>query len=223
MKKMWLNFMPVIIGIVVLSCSKEEAIVLDSSAEVKLSALAERYSVSSPYDEGLPGIDPDIVLNLPTEPETPVRPPWRPFQIYETPTQNYKDSTSLFDISQLEEHKTYHKIQNEELSLAFFDTDGSPARALKLSAGEEGWNADWGELPNVERINPEVLYIKVKGYLVTAIQLSKPCIEFGLEIAPDHQNFDHLLDVDFGSWHYGATGGIVWSRTKSPSGARLFL
>jgi hypothetical protein len=122
----------------------------------------------------------------------------------------------------LEAHKTYHKVQNEELSIAFFDTDGSQARALKLKPGDEGWNANWGNLPNVESINPEVLYIKVKGSLVTAIQLSKPCIEFGLEIAPDHQNFDHLLDVDFGSWHYGATGGIVWSRVKSPSDARLF-
>jgi hypothetical protein len=223
MKKICLNLvMPVIIGMVILSCSKEEAIVVDSSANAALSTLAEQYSVNSPFDEGVLGIDPDIVLDLPTEPESPTRPPRPPFQIYETPTQNYKDSTSSFDVSQLETHKTYHKIQNEKLSIAFFDTDGTPARVLKLNPGAEGWNANWGNMPYVESINPEVLYIKVKAYLVTTIHLSKPVTEFGLEIAPDHQNFDHLLNVDFGSWHYGATAGIVWSRTKSPSGARLF-
>ncbi len=223
MKKIGLNFvMPVIIGMFLMGCSKGEMFEVDSSANAKVSLLAEQYSVNAPYYDGVPGIDPNIVLNLPTEPETPTRPPWGEFQIYETPTQNYKDSTSTFNISQLETHKTYHKIQNEKLSLAFFDTDGTPARVLKLNSGEKGWNANWGDIPKVESTNPEVLYIKVKAYLVTTIQLSKPCTEFGLEIAPDHQNFDHLLNVDFGSWHYGATDGIVWSRTRSPSGARLF-
>jgi hypothetical protein len=137
MKKICLNFaIPIIIGMVVLSCSKEEVIQVDSSAKATLSTLAEQYSVNFPYDEGVPGIDPAIVLDLPTEPETPTRPPGQRFQIYATPTQNYKDSTSLFDISQLETHKTYHKIQNEKLSIGFFNTDGSPARVLKLARAQ---------------------------------------------------------------------------------------
>jgi hypothetical protein len=152
------------------------------------------------------------MINLPTETESPERPNWLPFDIYQNPTQSYKDSTTSLDISQVESHKTYHKIQNENLSIAFFDTNGAPSRLLKLQPGAEGWNSAWGTAPQVESGNPEVLYIKYSSYLVTTIQLSKPCIEFGMEIAPDHQNFDHLLDVDFGSWFYGATPGITAQR-----------
>jgi hypothetical protein len=92
---------------------------------------------------------------------------------------------------------------------------------LKLQPGPEGWNSEWGKAPQVESSSPEVLYVKYQSYLVMTIYLSKPCTEFGLEIAPDHRNFDHLVNVDFGLYFYGGTGGNVWMNTKSPSGARL--
>jgi len=222
MKKIYLHqVLPLLFGLMLLGCSKEEVPVIDSSKQAALLAAAEQYAVSSPYDEGTPGVDPSIVINLPTEPECPTRPASLPAEIIDNPTQEYKNETTLLDISQLENHKTYHKVQNDKLSVAFFDTFGAPIRALKLQPGAEGWNSEWGKAPQVESSGPEVLYIKYTRYLVATIYLSKPCTEFGLEIAPDHQNYDHLVEADFGLYFYGGTGGNVWKVTKSPSGARL--
>jgi hypothetical protein len=79
--------------------------------------------------------------------------------------------------------------------------------------------AKWGSLPLVAKENPDVLFTNPREM---AIALSKPCIEFGFEIALNMQNKDYSYYVSFGNVLYDQSKGILTRSAITPSGARLF-
>jgi hypothetical protein len=223
MKKIIIGYVAILVlGTSIISCSKEEAVVNNSVQMAASNNPLYRHAVLAPNNFGVPGIDPFEKLKLPIDSVDPSEGPKYPFSVIDVPTPAYKKETCLLDISKLESHKTYHAIQSNKLIVGFFDEHGSAARVLKLNSDTTGWNAAWGCVQNVEVKNPDVLYIGTNNSFVTVIYLSKPCIEFGFELAPDLQDFDHNISVKFGNWYNGLSEGCVTSKVRSPSGARLF-
>jgi hypothetical protein len=213
----------VVLGIatMLISCSKEEGMVSDSARKSSTDAVVNSYSVNPPYDDGLPGTDAKINFIVPESPDDQSGGPYYPFTIIKTPTSTYKEETCLLNFSGLESNKTYHKITGGKLAIGFYDESHLPARVLKLDNGPSGWNSIWGSNPNVECKNPDVLYVKTLGYIVAYIYLSKPCIEFGFEVAPNHQDYDHHFSVGYGNYFISPANGIINSTSRSPSGASL--
>jgi len=209
--------MVMVLVTMIISCSKEEGVVSGSVQKTESNPESYHYAVNRPYDEGEPGIEPTTPLIPSVGTDTLITDPKYPYTVIETPTQAYKDETCLLDISKLEEHKTYYKVQNDKLTIGF---DNQPA--LKLKSGPTGWNARWGLAPYVECENPEVLFVRPLSSIVTVISFSKPCIEFGFEMAPNHQDYDHGLGVVFGTDFLDYSEGFTSSIVRSPSGARLF-
>lgn len=211
-----------VLGTTILSCSKEEAIVNNSAQMAASNNPLYHYSVLAPNNVGLAGIDPYEKLKLPIDSVDPSEGPKYPFTVIDVPTPSYKKETCLMDISKLESHKTYHAIQSGKLIIGFFTGNGSAARVIKLNSGTDGWNAAWGSAQNVEVQKPDVLYVGTNNALVTVIYLSKPCIEFGFELAPDLQDYDQNIVVKFGNSFNKFSEGCTTSKVRSPSGARLF-
>jgi hypothetical protein len=223
MKKINICYVAILVlGTTIISCSKDEAVVNNSSQMAASNNPLYHYSVIAPYNVGVAGIDPSEKLKLPIDSIDPSEGPKYPFNVLDVPTPTYKQETCLLDISKLESHKTYHAIQSDKLTVGFFNADGSAARVLKLNSGPTGWNAAWGCVQNVELKSPDVLYVSTNSSMVTVIYLSKPSIEFGFELAPDQQDYDHRIGVAFGNWFKGSSEGCVTSTVRSPSGARLF-
>lgn len=208
------------------SCSKDESSVTDQGTKLSNTAAQNPYELSfggriADYPAGK---DAPKALIFPNPPDDPYGGPKFPFTVIQTPTPEYLNETCLVDISKLENNKTYHSIQNGKLTIGFFSgaSGGSEARLLKLkSSNETGWTSAWGEAPYVQGENPEVLYTTIsRDQLI--IYLSKPCIEFGFEIAPNHKNYNHRFGASYGDWVFDSNKGSVGQLvTKSPSGARL--
>jgi hypothetical protein len=223
MKKIKLSFLSILVlGTTVLSCSKDDAVINNSSLMAGSGNPLYHFSVRAAYNVGLAGIDPSENLKLPIDSVAPPEEPKYPFEVIEVPTPTYKKETCLLDISKLECHKTYHAIKNGKLILGFFNENGSKARALKLNSSPEGWDAIWGCDGVVELKSPDVLYFSITSLNVTVIYLSKPCTEFGFELAPDLQDYDHKIAVAFGTSSKDSSEGCVTSTVRSPAGARLF-
>jgi hypothetical protein len=223
MKKMKLCYVSILVlGTTIISCSKEEAVVNNSAQMAASNNPLYHHSVLAANNVGFAGIDAAEKLILPIDSVDPSGGAKYPFKAIEEPTPTYKKETCVLDISKLECHKTYHAIKSGKLIVGFFEANGSPARALKLNSSPTGWNAIWGCIPDVEDVNPDVLYFSIKSPTVTVIYLSKPCTEFGFELAPDLQDYDHNISVAFGTWSKGLSEGCVTSTVRSPSGARLF-
>jgi hypothetical protein len=226
-------FLLIALATVILGCAKEEAVLKTTSATSSEDWPSEvqYYALRPPYDEGGPGIDAQGLLNFPTNPEFnfPYGPdkelPRFPFSVIEVPNKLYLKETCLFDVSKLENNKTYHKLQNGSLTIGFIEGSGGAGerRVLKLkSSSAKGWNSQWGFSPTVEQEDPDVFYFHLYNSESMFLYLSKPCIEFGFEVAPNHKNYDHNFYVDYGDWIRDDSKGSVMRTTKSPSGARLY-
>jgi hypothetical protein len=219
------------LGTMFFSCAKDDAAVLESATNVSSQALneAEQFAWFPTYKEVDPGKDASGSLNTPTEPrpnfpygpddEIPKR---YPFKVIDKPDLGYVNETCLFDIADLERNKSYHKLQNGSLRIGFFDDGFEPLRLIKLpSSSESGWNAHWGTTPAVEQEKPDVLYYNTWNSRSIIIYLSKPCTEFGFEIAPNNKRSTHSFIVDVGDWLNDDSKGTVSVETKTPSGAAL--
>jgi hypothetical protein len=216
MKKMNRRYLLVlVVGALIISCTKEEATVDETAQKFSSNTAVERYAVNPPYDSGEPGIDPSVVIKIPPDQEDPFSGPDYPFTRINTPTATYKHETCLLDISKLESGKTYQKIKDDKLAIGF------AGRVLKLNSGPRGWDANWGSAPSVECERPDVLYMGESGNIFNVIYLSKPCIEFGFEMAPNHLDYDHHFGAAYGNWYYGFSEGWNQLSIRSPSGARL--
>jgi hypothetical protein len=229
MKKCLISIL--VLGIAIISCTKDEAVVVNSSQKAKTTKPLYYYSVSERNTVGLPGIDPAEKLTVVIDTADPAGGHIFPFKIINLPTPSYKKETKLLDISKLENHKTYHAIKCNDLIVGFFDSDGADIRALKLEPNPNGsgWTDPWGYSPNVEAERPEVLYfnvpnpiVTISDQIVTVLYLSKPCIEFGFELTPDLNDYSLPVNVSFGTWFTGFFEGSVTSMVSSPAGARLF-
>lgn len=222
-KNYFRSFMFVALGAMIVSCSKEKSSVVDTTTKLASTKESVPYELSlkNYYDARERGKDAPAKLYLPGLPENQSNKKY-PFSIIQTPTREYLDETCLVDISKLEDNKTYHSIQNGKLTIGFFGqiSDGK-TRVLKLkSSSETGWNSKWGVSPDTENEAPEVLYT----YFDTRhmyIHLSKPVLEFGFEIAPNHKHYDHRFIIGFGKHIFDYSRGTVNASAKSPSGARL--
>jgi hypothetical protein len=226
MKKILLrSLMVASIATVIISCSKEEGTVVpDTKMAAKEASIPYELSFTDYRSEFALGNDSPNSIFFPMPPDNPWEWPYYTFTRIETPTSEYLKETCLFDISKLEDNKTYTRIKNGKLTIGFFNnpSDDAHTRLLKLkSSAETGWTSKWGTSPNIESENPDILYTRVsRDELV--IYLSQPCIEFGFEFAPNHKNYDHLLTAAYGDWIFdNAKGGVSNLKAKSPSGARL--
>lgn len=209
-------FSSVTASVIVVSCSKEEVVNNGTTQKAFAETAVNHYSVNPPYDKGEPGKEPAIHLQPPAGLDSMVTEPKYPYIIIETPTTSYINETCLLDISKLETHKTYHAIQNGKFLISFnYDS------VLKLDSGPTGWNSKWGSAPYVECENPDVLYMPTTYTVATVIYLSEPCIEFGFELAPNHQDYDHGFGAIFGNDFIDYSEGFTSSVMRSPSGARL--
>jgi hypothetical protein len=214
----------VALGTMILSCSKEEAPVVTTEKKIAATNAAVPYELAFQGSVGsyAAGKDASKPLYFPGEPDDPWQWPKYPFSVIATPTKEYLDETCLVDVSKLENNKTYHTIQNGKLTIGFFSDGGSGLRFLKLKSGsKDGWNSEWGTSPNVGSKNPDVFYSLISREQLV-IYLSKPCIEFGFEVAPNHKDYDHKFGASYGDWLFDDAKGYVSSIvTRSPSGARL--
>jgi hypothetical protein len=212
------------VGTLIISCSKDESAV-NRKNEVASTNESEPYELSfveglSPYPAGT---DAPEALHMPYPPDDPYGVPRYPYTEIKNPTAEYLKETCLVDVSKLENGKTYHSIKSGKLTIGFFDGpfDNSKDRLLKLkSSSETGWNANWGMAPNVQSENPDVFYMAF-GRNDLIIYLSKPCTEFGFEIAPNHKNYDHKFLTEYGDWIYDNAKGGADVKARSPSGASL--
>jgi hypothetical protein len=221
MNKIKISYVAILfLGTTIIGCSKEDGVINNSVQMAAASNPLYHHAVLASYNFGVAGIDPAEKLKLPISSVDPSEGPKYPFSVIDVPTPSYKKETCLLDISKLESHKTYHAIQSDKLTVGFFDEKGSAARVLKLNSSTTGWNAAWGCVQNVELENPDVLYVSTDSLFV--IYLSKPCMEFGFELAPDLLDYDHNVSVKYGNWSNGLSEGCITSTVRSPSGARLF-
>ena len=225
MKNIYSRFLVVAaLAAMTISCSKEESTLAPGT---KMASVSEEvpYELSfSNYNSNFePGVDAPNNMFFPMPPDDPYEWPDFPFTVIQQPTSEYLKETCLFDVSKLENNKTYTRLKNGKLTIGFFrGSYGDETRLVKLKSGSEtGWNADWGTAPFIEHENPDVFYTPVsRDELV--IYFSKPCIEFGFEFAPNHKNYNHNLTAAYGDWIFdSAKGGVFELTAKSPSGARL--
>lgn len=218
----------------IISCSKKEVLAPETSDKSAASATTqvEEYAFFPAYQTREPGQDATGSLNYPTKPSLnfPYGPddvelPRYPFKVIESPIASYLKETCLFDVSKLENNKSYHKLQNGSLRIGFFEGNSylDEIRGIKLkSSSANGWNSHWGFSPTVENENPDVFFFHIYNFYSIYIYLSKPCIEFGFEIAPNHKNANHNFFVYYGDYTNDDSKGSVTVNTKSPSGARLY-
>lgn len=211
-------------GTIIISCSKEDVPVVNSKAEVASNDDPILYFQSFPdfnkkYE---PGKDVPGYTKYPVIPENSSQLPKVPFSTIEFPTKEYLDETCLFDISNLENKKTYNRIQNGKQVITFFGpgTDGI-SRLLKLkTSSNTGWIDSWGISPNVESDAKDVLFIETDRQFLF-IHLSKPVTEFGFEMNPNNKNYNHNFLVGFGDFTFDYTKGTVNKTIRNPTGARL--
>jgi hypothetical protein len=214
------------LGTMIISCSKEESDLTNKPTPVSntnvVAAAAQAQSVSNTL-VFTPGVEPAGYVYFPAPPDDPWTWPSYPYTKIATPTEAYKEEACLVDISNLEYGKSYKKVKNGKLLMGFFDENGTiemPMIKLKTSSAD-GWNAKWGVLPNVENENPDVLFAQTM-FRSVVIVLSKPCIEFGFEMAPNSQARSFSITANFGDWIYDPAKGAVNNDIKSPEGARLY-
>lgn len=221
--------MILVAGTLIISCSKDEALVKDQTSKTMdydpyESPYANRVLTIPHGYESAPGIDAKPITAAPIEWPDSVYSIRFPFERINSVTQAYKDETCLVDISKLEDDHHYNVIKNGKLSMTFYHNHLAD-RSLYLSKMKSGsggrWSAPWGALPMAEQEAPDVLYTNY-GIEDVIIMLSKPCIEFGLEVAPNSQNRDYSFSASFGDYPMQSKSGFV-SRTtaKTPSGAAL--
>lgn len=214
-------------SIAMLGCSKNESDLSGTPVPDSVSILAA-YPPTVPITNDLePGIEPGDDLVYPgREPGEYPPTPQEEFTVIPTPCPEYIKETCLFTIDHLEEGSTYHQLNNKNLKIAFFagyfQDPYAKVRRLKPSPpASSGWTAAWGNLPDVENEHPEVLFTTNFDYDLV-IALSKPCIEFGLELTPNSQNRAFKFDVLFGGYLSDYSSGFVSQYIETPSGAKRY-
>ncbi|EOR92635.1 hypothetical protein ADIARSV_4147 [Arcticibacter svalbardensis MN12-7] len=148
----------------------------------------------------------------------------RIFTLISVPSAEYIKATKLVDISKLIPGSFYHQIGTEDFYLSLFTRfdEELSFQKLKGSASTYGWNCHWNRPPFVEKEHPDILFNPdFRGEFL--IVLSKPCTEFGFELAPNikNKNTNFIGFYGNGNWDY-SSGKISALTTFSPSGARLF-
>jgi hypothetical protein len=215
-------------SVAIFGCTKDESSLSDTAKPKPVSISASNPPTVPITNDLKPGIEPGNDLVYPgREPGDYPPIPQEKFTVIPTPCPEYLKETRLFTINHLEEGSTYHQLNNKNLKIAFFDgysiVTYFKVRRLKPSPpAPYGWTAHWGNPPAVESEHPEVLLVP-PFYYDLVIALSKPCIEFGLELTPNTQNrafkFDLLLGGDV-SDH--SSGYINNQRVETPSGAKRY-
>jgi hypothetical protein len=141
------------------------------------------------------------------------------------PSAKYIKETTLVDISTLVAGSFYQQISSKDLNISFYDTYGESTlsmQKLKAKAPLYGWNSNWNRLPFVENTQPEVLYTSDTRGEFTMV-LSKPCTEFGFELAPIIKNKNTNFRVEYGTSNGDNSSGFIETITTfNPSGSRLF-
>jgi len=146
-----------------------------------------------------------------------------PYTAINTVTPEYLAETCPFDLSQLEDGKSYKQIDNKNLKMQFHVNSQNTSPVVKISsvaAPAFGWTAAWGTYPNVQQGNPQHL-IYTYNDKDFVILLSKPCIEFGFEIAPNSQGKEYGYGVSFGNAKFDDNRGSGGARVTTPLGAKL--
>jgi hypothetical protein len=202
-----------------LSCSKTESNVVETANAVVDSN--PFYPLTVPPIPGYtpePGIEPGQPISVPHP-----SPPAVDFTSSSGEDQDYFKETCRFNIAHLEEGKTYHQINNKNLNIAFFNPDSND-KAIKVrrlkptTPAPYGWIARWNDLLFVENEHPEVLFLDdfVKSFIIV---LSRPCIEFGLELSPNTQNVPYFFNFSVGDAPYSHVRGGYNFPIHTPSGA----
>jgi len=205
-------------------CSKVEN---NPAERAEISAVSTEFPLTVPESPGNPpepGIEPGQPIPIPLPPYPPLLS--TSSSSAGSPHEFYIKRTSLLSFAHLEEGKTYHQINSNELNIAFFSGDGNGkaihVRRLKpTSASTDSWNAHWNTLPNVENEHPEVLFMS-EFRETFMIVLSKPCIEFGFELSPNRQNKQFSFSNAAGNFLRDVSRGGLSFPVKTPSGAQLF-
>jgi hypothetical protein len=216
MKKLKDGFAIVFAILMVLSgCAKNEESVTNVPA-----AVSDRFNFPDTIKPE-PGIEPSDPIPGPHYDDVGLNPPRQPYTRIENPTAEYIKETCLFDISKMEVGRTYHQINNKNINIAF-SSFGSPTTVQRLvpTSSLWAWNAHWNYSPYVEKENPEVLFTPEELYF--EIFTSKPCIEFGVEVAPNLRKTDVVFNAGFGTFVPDNSIGFVKQHIKTPSGSRLF-
>ena len=207
-----------------LSCSKVESNIVERAETSDVPSGFPLTVPEAPEGSLEPGIEPGQPIQIPLPPY----PPLEGTASYSDggPNQLYIQRTSLLPISQLEEGKSYHQINSDNLNIAFFSGDGNGKaihvrRLTPTSPPPNGWTTHWNTLPKVENEHPEVLLMSEfrESFMIV---LSKPCREFGFELSPNRQNKEFTFDVLTGNFLRDFTRGIIAFPAKTPSGAQLF-
>jgi hypothetical protein len=205
-------------------CTKVETTNLEKSA---IADVPPGYPLTVPEVPGYtpePGIEPGQPIAIPLPPYPPLA--GTSFGADGIPSPDYIQRTSLLSIAHLDEGKTYHQINSNDLNIAFFSGDGNgkPIHVRRLkptTASPYGWTAQWGTLPNVENEHPEVLLMS-EFRETFMIVLSKPCIEFGFELSPNRQNKEFDFQSAAGNYlRDGSRGGMEFV-VKTPGQAQLY-
>ncbi|MGN7204874.1 hypothetical protein ACTHQF_11435 [Pedobacter sp. SAFR-022] len=205
-------------------CSKVEN---NIGERAEINAVSTQFSLTVPEVPGEapePGIEPAQPIQIPLPPYPPLA--GTSSGSDGSPNQFYIERTSLLSFAHLEEGKTYHQINTNELNIAFFSGDGNGKkihiRRLKpTTPSPSGWTAHWNTLPNVENEHPEVLFMS-EFRETFMIVLSKPCLEFGFELAPNRQDKEFTFRIAAGNFLRDASRGDITFPVKTPSGAQLF-
>ena len=146
-------------------------------------------------------------------------------KLIDTVCEEYINSTSALDISNLKEGINIKKFGNKEFGITTNGEGGSFSFA-KLKAGPKGWWTHWNYSPYTASAYPDVLYAQTSGGYATSnisLYLDKPVTSFGFEIAPNTVGEDVQIVAEYKEDHSYRFPDIftVDQTISSPSGARL--
>lgn len=209
------------------ACFSIAALCWSAVATVATSSLDTDNPLTVPNVPGYtpePGVEPNNPLSIPIPPDPPFRDTeWHNADV---PNAEYLNRTNPFNFSFLEKGKTYHQLNTPALNIAFFSGDGD-GKAIKVrrlkpkTPAPYGWSCPWNDMNQTQSKYPEVLFV-AEFREAFMIILSKPCLEFGLELAPNRQNKNFGFRFYVGNYYYDRTRGSTAMLTRTPNGARLY-
>lgn len=146
-------------------------------------------------------------------------------KLIDTVCEEYINSTSPLDISNLKEGINIKKFSNEEFGIVT-NREGGSFGFAKLKAGPKGWWTHWNYSPYTASAYPDVLYAQTSGGYASGniyLYLSKPVTSFGFEIAPNTVGKDVNIVTEYKEepFYRDPIMFMVEQTISSPSGARL--
>lgn len=209
------------------ACFSIAALCWSAVANVPISDLDTDNPLTVPNVPGYtpePGVEPSNPLSIPIPPDPPFKETeWTSENL---PSAEYLNRTDPFNFSFLEEGKTYHQLNTPALNIAFFGGDGD-GKAIKVrrlkptTPAPYGWSCRWDNYNQTQSKHPEVLFVSEFREAFMII-LSKPCVEFGFELAPNRQNKNFGFRMYVGNYYYDGTRGSTGMLIRTPNGARMF-